>query len=159
LIALIDPPASLRLHVTRRRLAQHPDRGQVGIHDATKIGQAEFGDRRAVVDAGIGDQDVHAPMARDDVVHAALCRFGVGDVKGRRLTGQTLITQRGHPLIERCGIARVEHHMRPAARQRFGHRPAQTARGASHQGHLVAQVEHGLRRLMAQGRRSAAPGR
>jgi hypothetical protein len=51
-------------HFLRRRPAQHPYRGEVLADDALKVGALESADRCAVVDAGVGDEDVEASMAQ-----------------------------------------------------------------------------------------------
>ena len=104
-------------HLAGGSLAQHPDRCEVRGQYSLEICQRKLADRRPVVDAGVGDQDIEAAVPSGDVSHSVFRRGGVADVESQCLAGQALCLQFGNPRCQ-CGtVPRVKHHMGTRPRQ------------------------------------------
>jgi len=139
-----DQPALLpRRHLLRRRLAEHPDRGQIGLQDAPEVGELELGGRLAMIDAGVGDEDVEAAVTPCEIGDAAVRGVAVGDVERAGLGRQLLGGEFGDPGRQRLLVARIERHVGTRLGERFSHRPAESPGRAGDERDLAGQVKHG----------------
>jgi hypothetical protein len=80
-----------------------------------------------VLDAGVGHQDVEAPVPRHRAPDRGCTGIGIGDVEGHGLAGEPACGELGCAGVERAGVARVQHHVGARLRERLRHRPAESA--------------------------------
>ena len=92
-----------------------------------------------MLDAGIADQHVQPAVQIDQPVDRRPRGLDIGNVDGEGLDRQTGRAQRRRRTLERVLVAAIDHDMRAVLRQGLGHRQAQAARCAGHQGDLARQ--------------------
>jgi hypothetical protein len=115
---------------------------EVGLDHAPEVLEREVGDRTAMLDAGVGHQDVEPAVSLDGACDRRRAGGRVGDVEDGGLGLAACRLDLGHAGLDRRRVARVEHHPRAVARQALGHRPAEPARCAGDQCDLAVESEH-----------------
>jgi len=116
-------------HELRRIPRQAKAGGEIDGDHAIEIGILPFGERLAMLDAGIVDEDVELAMLLDQPRQAVPALRHIGHIEGRMI-GLELFRRIGQRFL----IARIEDHGGAMFCQGLGHSKAQPARGAGDEG-------------------------
>ena len=136
-----DPARAAGQHQPRGLAGEAEAGGEVDREHALEIRVGPFGDRHAVLDAGIVDQDVEPAVAWRDVAPSPPAWRAVGDVEGHRLGGMAGGGEPRRGLGQRRGVAGVDDDVGAVRGQGLGHGEAQPARGAGHQRDAAVEAE------------------
>ena len=128
-----DLAAPARDHPARHRLSDEEHRGDVGRHHPLEHVLGKILERRAVLHAGIVDEDVDLPDfvlgVRDGVLDALLA----GDIESHRPRPCAAFGEFGRGLSQRHLVACIEDHFGPRAGQRRRDRQPNAAARSGHQ--------------------------